>query len=95
MAEKVGIKETKEAILAITILGAFVAERAKDGFKLDDLTALVSKFVLDADFKAKLEAGVNGLDKVGGELKDLDIAEIVELLTIVPELLKLLEGFKK
>ena len=88
----VDIKETKEAIKAIMVVGKFVVERAKDGIDLSDLSALITKIVLDPDFKKALEAGVQGIDKVPTELGDLDFAEVIELATLVPELLKVVKG---
>lgn len=89
---QVDIKETKEAIKAIMVVGKFVVERAKDGIDLSDLSALITKIVLDPDFKKTLEAGVQGIDKVPTELGDLDFAEVIELATLVPELLKVVKG---
>ena len=89
--EKAGIKETKEAVLGLVVLGAFVAERLKDGAGMDDLSALVLK-LLDADFKAKLEAAVTGMNKIGEEVSDISLSEAIELIGLLPEIL---EVFKK
>lgn len=86
-----GVKETKEAILALVILGKFVAERLKDGVQIEDAMALVTK-LMDEEFKTKVMAGVDGLDKVALEVKDLKLAEVIELAQVLPELLDL---FKK
>jgi hypothetical protein len=89
-----GIKETKEALLAVVVLGAFVAERAKDGLKLDDLSALVTKFVTDPEFKTKLEMGVQGIDKVPAEVKDMTFVEVLELAQIIPDILEIFKSMK-
>jgi hypothetical protein len=86
------IKETKEAIKAVVLVGKFVVDRAKDGVGLDDLSALITKIVLDPQFKAILDAGVQGVDKVPAELSDLDFAEVIELASLVPEILKVIKG---
>jgi len=38
-----GIKETKEALIALTLLGKFVAVQLKDGVDYSDLLAVVAK----------------------------------------------------
>ena len=78
-----GIMETKETLLALLTLGKFVALRAKDGLDLGDAVALVEKFVLDAEFKSVLEAGVKGLDAIPAELKDIEAGEALELAALL------------
>lgn len=82
------VKELKEAIAALAELGGFIASRSKDGLGFDDLMALVSKFVMEPEFKGKLEAGVKGLDAVPEELKDLSLEEALEILSLVVEAAK-------
>ena len=83
-----GIVETKETILALLTLGKFVAERAKDGLSLADAAALVEKFVMDAEFKGVLEAGVKGLDAIPAELKDIEAGEALELAALLIDALR-------
>jgi hypothetical protein len=85
--EKQGVKETKEAILALVLLGKFVADRLHDGLQLDDALALAKVITEESDFKTKVLAGIEGLDKVPEELQDFTFAEILEIATIVPEIL--------
>lgn len=85
--DQVGVKETKEAILAMVVLGSFVALRLKDGAGLDDAMALGEK-LLDEAFKAKVMAGVEGLDKIPAELKDLSLADLFELAKVIPDVLE-------
>jgi len=92
MAEVVGIKETKEALIGAMALGVFVAARLKDGAQLDDALALGQKFVGDADFKAKVMAAIEGIDKVPAEVKDISFAEVLELAQVMPELLAAIKG---
>ena len=83
---EMSVKETKEAILALVVLGKFVADRLKDGADIGDALALGQKLT-DEAFKSKVMAGVDGLDKVALELKDLKFAEVFELAQIIPEIL--------
>ncbi len=89
---ELGVKETKEAILALVILGKFVAERLKDGAQLDDALALGTKLVGDAEFKAVVLAGVEGIDKVPAEIKDLSMVDALELAQVLPQILAALKA---
>ena len=82
------IKELKESILAVAELGLFVSAAAKDGLDLQDLGSLVAKFVMDSEFKARLEAGVKGVELVPSELSDLDVQEALEIVGLLVELFK-------
>lgn len=82
------VKESKEAVVALLALGKVVAGLAKDGIDLGDAVALGSKIVSDEAFRAKLVAGVQGLDKIAPELKDLAASEALELLGAIYEELK-------
>ena len=73
--EKLGINETMEALGGLNALTLFIISQAKDGISLQDGVALVEKIMLDPEFKAKLAAAVEGINKVPAELKDLDLME--------------------
>jgi hypothetical protein len=82
------IKESKEALVALVVLGKAVAELAKDGLDLSDGLALGSKFIADEKFRAAVVEGIKGIDKVGPELKDIAASEALELLGAIYEELK-------
>ena len=86
------IKETKEAIIALTLLGKFVADRAKDGLQLDDAVALAAKLASDPDFLAKVKLGIDGAEKIPAEIKDMSFAEVLELAGLIPEMLTILKA---
>lgn len=77
--QKIGIKETKEALEGLNQLALLVIGQAKDGIQVGDAVAVVEKLLLDPEFKAKLIDAVNGVSHVPAELKDLDVQEIFEL----------------
>lgn len=83
------IKETKEALAAVMAVGGFVCVRLKDGADFSDLGALVTKLVMDEQFRGLIEEAAKGYDKIPSEIKDLDIAEAMELVQGV------LAAFKK
>lgn len=94
--EKLGIKETKEALHGILVLGAFVASRAKDGLKADDGLALVQKLMSDdEEFKKALSDAVDGIGQVPAEVKDLDVQEGLDLIIgAAPDILKIVDALK-
>lgn len=85
------MKETKEALVALVLLGKLVADRLKDGVQLDDAIAIGQALLLDGEFKTKLEAGYVGYDKIGDEFKDLTLAKIIDLAAVLPELAAILQ----
>jgi len=82
------VKESKEALVALVVLGKAVADLAKDGLDLSDGLALGSKFIADEKFRSAIIEGVKGLEKVGPELKDIAASEALELLGAIYEELK-------
>ena len=82
------VKETKQALVALVVLGKAVASLAKDGLDLGDAVALGSKLVSDDKFRTALVEGVKGIDQVPAELKDIAASEALELLGAVYEALK-------
>jgi len=82
------VKESKEALVAIVVLGKAVADAAKDGLDLSDALALGTKFIGDDKFRSAIVEGVKGLEKIGPELKDLAASEALDLLGAIYEELK-------
>jgi hypothetical protein len=88
MGEKLGIKETKELLKGLSLLGALVAKRLKDGVDLDDAAAIASALLLDAEFRAIVEAAADRIEMVDDELADLDFSEGLEIAAEIPAILK-------
>lgn len=82
------VDESKEALIALVVLGKAVAAVAKDGLDLSDALALGTKFVADDKFRTAVVEGIKGLEKIGPELKDLAASEALELLGAVYDELK-------
>ena len=74
------VKESKEAIVALAAIGKVVIDLAKDGVDFGDAVALGSKLVTDEKFRAKVTAGVQGIDKIPAELKDIAASEALDLI---------------
>ena len=82
MSEALGIKETKEAVQGLLAVSSFLAVRLKDGAGVDDAAALVQKLMMDDEFKKVLEAAVEGAKQIPAEVKDLSLAESLELALV-------------
>jgi len=82
------LKETKEVLTGVEALAVAIIERTGDGIGVDDAIALAT----DSALRAKVTAAVNGISGVHGELKDLSLDEIAEL---VPEATKIAIGIIK
>lgn len=95
MSEKLGVKETKEMLVAVNELAVFLVGQFKDGVQMADFSALFSQITENADFKAKLLAAYEDFKKIPAEIKDLDASEGVELaslqLSYVPKFIDVLK----
>jgi hypothetical protein len=79
MSEEVGTKELKELLSFVLTLGESVESALKDGkFEMAELALLMPALM-------KVGDAFEGLDKLGGELKDLSDAESLELVEFVKE----------
>lgn len=87
-----GIKEVKEVLLGLSAIAEFAGKVMKDG-KVDaaDIQHLVS---LGLAFPV-LEDAAKDLEKAKEELKDLDQAEVIELLGLIYEGVAKFENAKK
>lgn len=83
MEQKVGVKETQELALGAIALGFYVAKLMKDGFQVSDVASFIDKLKADPEFAAKLEAAYKGIEHVPGEVKDIDLAEGLQLAMVV------------
>lgn len=90
------IKETKELVKGLLELMKVSAEIFKDGFQAQDIIDGYVKLSADPVKKAALEAALKDINAVPAELKDISLAEGIELVVVVAqELPSLLEAFKK
>lgn len=91
-----GIKETKEAVVGLLTIASLLATHFKKGVKLENAMALFAQLQTDEELKAKIEAAMKDVDKVGSETKELSAKEILEILIeALPEVEKLIEAVKK
>lgn len=94
--DKVGIKETKELLIAINMLAVELIKLVKDGIQASDAAVLVAIISSNEPVKNALFAAFSNISAVPAEVKDLDVAEIVELVGAEVGLLPaILEAMKK
>jgi hypothetical protein len=93
---QVGVKETKDALVGVLAVAAVVAERVKDGVGADDVVVLVQKLMADEELKAKLAEAQKDAALIPAELKDLQAAEVVELIAAaLPSVMAVIAALKK
>lgn len=94
--EAYGIKETKELLIGVNELSIVLVGLLKDGAQVSDAAALIEKMKSDPEFMAKLQAAYDKINEVPAEIKDLNLAEglelVIEQAKFVP---KILEAAKK
>lgn len=86
------MKETKEALIALVMLGKLVSDRMKDGVALDDAMAIGQALLVDGEFKSKIESGYQGADLISAEFADFSIQKAIDLAAVLPELSAILQA---
>lgn len=88
MANEYGIKETKELFEALALIGATAKKIVKTGLKPESFSYLVEL----ATKYSVLVDGLKDISEIKNEIKDLNIAEIQELVTFIHEKVKEVEN---
>ena len=90
------IKETKELLKGVLSLVKVSAEVLKDGVQVQDLVDGYVKLSADPAKKAEIEAALAGISQVPAEIKDISLAEGLELaILLIQEMPELLKAFAK
>lgn len=76
-----GIEQTTEVVQAAGAVGLFFKQAAADGWGFDDLRRVVS----DEALRSKVIAAVRDANQIPGEISDLDLREIMELVATVAD----------
>lgn len=89
----VGVKETRELLVGLNEVSLLLLRHLKDGV-VGEFEAFYQAMSSNADFKTKVQAAFDNYQAVPEEVKDLNIAEVVELsmvqLNYVPQFASLL-----
>lgn len=89
-------KEVKDLLGAIMAIAELLAVEFKDGVQASDFAEIVAKISANDELKQKLLAAYNDIDKVPGEIKDLSVAEAVDLVAVaIPQVISLAKAIKK
>ncbi len=89
------IKNTKELIVALNVLVIKLAPIVKNGLQVTDLIEGFNAINSDPVAKAELEAALADVKEIPNELKDITIAEAIELAIVqVQQLPALIAAFK-
>jgi len=94
--QKVGIKETKEALIGINEVALFLCSAMSDGTSFSDFIAFYDKLTKDVEFQKVLRNAWEGRERISEEMSNVDIVEGMELLQLqIGYVPKFLEAFKK
>ena len=83
------MKETKELLEALAMVGKLVVDRVKDGVDLSDAVAIGEALLKDGELKSAVEAAIKDIDKVDDELKDFSVAKALDLAQVLPKLVEI------
>lgn len=81
MAGKLDVRNIKEVLDAAFESIDVYKELAKDGLDISDAVALGSKLVTDEKFRSVYTKAIEGIDQLDDEARDIDLAEVGELVT--------------
>lgn len=91
-----GVKETKELLSGLFALVKVLGIELKNGFQVSDLIAAFNAIQADPVKKAAIEAALKDIKEVPEEVKDVNLAEGIELaMHVISEVPALIEAFKK
>lgn len=94
--EKMGVKETKEIIVAANEITMLLLRHFRDGIQVSDFADIFAEISTSEEFKSALFQAYEGFSKIPSEMKDIDVNEAIELsslqLSYIP---KILETLKK
>lgn len=89
------MKETKEAVVGILVIGKLVAEVLKDGPQITDAITLFAK-LQEPEYKAKIDAAIADINLVKSEVDNAKFVDFLDLFTgILPELKGIIEQVQK
>lgn len=92
-----GVKETREALIALIAITGLVVPHLKDGFQAGkDLPAIFADLSASPEIQAKIKAGIADIHLSPAELKGITIPEVIQLISVLyPRILVLIEKISK
>jgi hypothetical protein len=92
MSEKLGVKETREFLVAVNEITIFLIERFADGVSLEDFAAIYKKITKDESFISKMAAAYDNYVAIPNEMDDLDLYETLDLTKMQLDYIPLIVG---
>jgi hypothetical protein len=92
MSEKLGVKETREFLVAVNEITIFLIERFADGVSLEDFAAIYKKITKDEAFISKMAAAYDNYVAIPNEMDDLDLYETLDLTKMQLDYIPLIVG---
>lgn len=80
MAEKKGIKETKELVTGVCTLAPILVKVAKDGVQATDALEVYKEITSKPEVMEAIMTAYSNATEIPAELADIDLAETVELV---------------
>jgi hypothetical protein len=78
-----GIEQTKELLMALGDVSVIVATAAKPGGSAADIAGrIASQFASNPELLVSLKTGMAGIGEIPGELRDLKLGEILDLVSV-------------
>lgn len=89
------MKETKEAVIGVLVLGKLIAEVLKDGPQITDAVTLFAK-LQEPEIKVKIDAAIADINLVKVEVDNAKIGDYLDLIAgILPELKEIIQTVQK
>lgn len=89
------MKETKEAVIGVLVIGKLVAEVLKDGPQLSDTLQLFARLQAP-EYKAKIDAAIADINLVKSEVDNAKFGDYLDLVAaILPEIKEIVAQVQK
>ncbi len=77
--QKLGIKETKDVLIAANKLTILIIKKLKDGVQIQDGIEIAESLFKDGEIKSAVGEAKDKIEQVPAEVKDIDLQEGLEL----------------
>lgn len=97
--KEVGVKELSELVEGLMEVSLVLIEVGSDGIQIGDFASLWRRLSDDPRMREKLKEAYEGVGKIEGELRDLDLDEAmglaVKILPYIPKIVAALKSGSK
>jgi hypothetical protein len=83
MPEEVGIKETKELLVALGDISSVIAKAVKGGGTASEISSrIAAALIANPSLIEEVKAAADGISAIPSEIKDLTLGEVLELCEV-------------